>query len=150
MARTIAVIMEYIQRTQPQALTHGVAIIQDMNGFGFSNIDLRMLPFLQKAFSQTLPVRIAGVFMCNPPVFIRALFALVSTMLSNKLKTRLRLFQRGAEDSLAEFVQSDQLPSFVEMGGTLEWTHHIHDAMVNRIISDYEKWEPGTAYEGDH
>lgn len=140
--RMISFVLEWMLRTFPAAQTHGIVIVNDLSCVSYGNLDVRMPGVLQKAFSRTVPVRLASINMVNPPGFFRALFALISPILSAKFKARVRMFPRGNADAFQELFERTEIMTDLGMGGTAEWTEEMHKRWVESLVEDCQTWGP--------
>lgn len=145
--RAFGFIVEWMLRTYPMAQTHGVVVVEDAAGFSLKNFDIRLISFLEKAFSSILPVRISALHVTNPGFLVRAMFTLFSSFFSDKLKARIRLFGKGEEGKFAEFFDKKQNLAFLNLGGTMEWSPTQQDALINRLLNDSREWAPATTYK---
>lgn len=145
-ARTFGLLVEYMLREYPLAQTHGLAIVEDADGFSLGNMDLRLVRFLSNAFSKVLPVRITSLNIVNPSWLAKTMFQLMSGFISRKLQARIRVFDKGAVDRFAQFFEPHQTPTFLQLGGTLEWTEAQQHQLANRIIEQSAKWPPVSSH----
>lgn len=146
--RMINFVLEWTLRTYPAAQTHGVVFVSDMSGVGLRNLDLRIPGILQKALSKTVPVRLAALYIMHAPIFMRAVFTLFQSVLSKKLKARIRLFGNGDVDRFADIFENDQVADDIDgMEGEFCWSDAQHQAWVNRMVEDCETWGPVTTYK---
>lgn len=138
--RATAFVLEWMLRTIPEAMTHGVVIVEDLGGFSLRNMDVRLMHFFDRAFTSVLPVRVAAMHITNPGIIIRTAFAVFSAFLSDKLKARVGLFGKGQEDKFAEFLQRDQNLACLRLGGTMQWTETQQTKLVERMLRDAKEW----------
>lgn len=140
--RTLATVIEWTLRTYPEAQTHGIIVFGDTAGIGLNNIDPRVPREIAHAFSSTLPVRIGGFCVMNIPWFIRPFFTIITSLLSRKLKSRVRQFSRPEE--LASQFEPASVPVDANMGGTLPWDLELQGKWVDRVMEDSSNWPPVT------
>lgn len=145
--RMLSFVLEWTLRTFPAAQTHGVVIVNDLTDVSFKNLDIRIPGVLQKAFSRTVPVRLAALNAINPPVFFKALFAIIGPILSMKFKARIRMFSKDDRESFSELFAPDQILKDIDMGGTAEWTEEMHQEWIERMVRDCQTWGPYTTYK---
>lgn len=129
-----AFVLEWTMRTYPYALTHGVVFFQDMQKVKLRNFDFRVPGEMRNAFAQTLPVRVASMNVVNPPAFMRIIFAVVSPLMSQKLKTRTRLVATANER--AKHIDADQMLQDYGLGAEKSWTDEMHNAWCERVKAD--------------
>lgn len=146
-ARAFGFIVEWMLRTYPTAQTHGMVVVEDAAGFSMKNFDIRLISFLEKAFSSILPARVSALHVTNPGFLIRAMFALFSSFFSDKLKARIRLFGKGEEDKFGEFFDKDQNLAFLNFGGTMQWSPAQQEGLTHRLLTDAQEWAPATTYQ---
>lgn len=146
-ARAFGFIVEWMLRTYPKVQTHGMVVVEDTAGFSLKNFDIRLISFLEKAFSSILPVRISAMHVVNPGMLIRAMFTLFSTFFADKLKARIRLFGNADKDKFAHFFDKDQNLAFLNLGGTMEWIPAQQEALTTRLLNDSRAWTPATAHK---
>lgn len=135
-----AFVLEWMLRTIPKAMTHGVSIVEDVNGFSLRNMDVRLMHFYDRAFTSVLPVRVAALHITNPGFIIRTVFTVFSAFLSDKLKARIRLFRKGQEDMFAEFFEPEQNLKFLGLGGTLHWTEMQQRELAAHMLECVKQW----------
>lgn len=145
-ARAFAYIVEWMLHTYPTSQTHGVVVVEDVAGFSFKNFDLRLVSFMEKAFTSIMPMRISALHIANPGLVIRSMFAIFSAFFSDKIKARIRLFGKGDEDKFAEFFERDQILDFLNLGGTLPWTDAQQAEVTLKLITDSARWGPASTY----
>lgn len=143
-ARAFGFVVEWMLRTYPKVQTHGMVVVEDTAGFSLKNFDIRLVSFLEKAFSSILPIRISAMHIINPNFIIRAMFTLFSSFFSDKLKARIRLFGKGDEEKFAQFFQPNQNLSFLNMGGTKEWTPAQQESVTSRMVRESQGWAQAT------
>lgn len=139
--------MGWLLRTYPKAQTHGIVVVEDLAGFSFKNCDRRLISSLEKAFSNILRVRIAAMHCANAGFLIRTLFALSGAFFSDKLKARIGVYGKGDVGRFGEFFHPDQIPTFLELGGTVEWTRTAKERFSQRMIKDSGTWSRATGDE---
>lgn len=147
--RMISFVLEWTLRTYPAAQTHGVVIVNDFTDVSFRNLDIRLPGVLQKAFSRTVPVRLASLNVVNPPAFFKAIFAIVSPIISMKFKARVRQFSKNDQERFSEHFSPDQIMKDTGMGGTAEWTEEMHQEWIERMVKDCQTWGPTSSYKED-
>lgn len=144
--RVFTLMIEYLHRTYPVAMSHGVIVIQDMLDYGLRNIDVSVLSNMEKAFTKTMPVRMATMGAVNPPLFARAMYSLFSNLFSKKLQTRIRVVERGNVEKMRALLTPENTPTFLELGGSLEWGEAQQAELAEKVIAAVQQWEPGTMY----
>ena len=77
-------IMDALRR-MPTAQVKGLVVMVDFGHTGMSNIDRKVPPKMGKLFSGILPVRLAGILVCNPNMLVRIVVPLAKMFLSEKL-----------------------------------------------------------------
>lgn len=147
--RMISFVLEWTLRTYPAAQTHGVVIVNDFADVSFRNLDIRLPGVLRKAFSSTVPVRLASINVVNPPGFFKVIFAIVAPILSMKFKARIRQFSSNNQERFSELFSADQIMKDTGMGGTAEWTEEMHQDWIERMVKDCQTWGPVTTYKED-
>lgn len=145
MVRAAATTMEWVLRRYPDSQKYGIVVLGDAAQLGLHNVDPRVPRELSYSFSRTLPVRIGGFFIMNMPWFLRPFFALISALLSRKLKNRMR--QLGRPEELAPFFEQASVPVDASMGGTLPWDLDIQEKWVDTVVQDSKNWPPVTQYK---
>ena len=74
----------------PSAQAKGVVVVADLGHAGMSNIDRKVPPKMGKLLSGVLPVRLAGILICNPTLLVRVIVPLMKMFLSEKLAAYVR------------------------------------------------------------
>ena len=138
--RTLTFVLEWTLRTYPAAQTHGIAIINDMTGASFKNLDVRIPGVMHTAFANTLPVRLAAINLINPPFVLKAVIGIVTTLLSKKLKARIRIFGKNDQAALSQVIDEGQIPEDIGMDGSAPWTEEQHMEWVQRMMNDCKAW----------
>eukprot|EP00041_Stephanoeca_diplocostata_P043323 m.12636 g.12636 ORF g.12636 m.12636 type:complete len:94 (-) comp9898_c0_seq2:500-781(-) len=62
---------------QEDTQRHGVVFMQKLEGSSTQNYNISTSRILTDALQNHLPLRFAGVFLINPPLFYKAIFAVV-------------------------------------------------------------------------
>eukprot|EP00049_Salpingoeca_infusionum_P022489 m.7041 g.7041 ORF g.7041 m.7041 type:complete len:362 (+) comp5214_c0_seq1:576-1661(+) len=104
--------IECLLRHYPEAQARGVVFVCDLSGYTIKHMDSRIPREVFTAFSKRIPVRFGGVYVLNPPFFMRMVFPIVRAFMSEKMKERMKLISNGY-GQLREFVAEDQLPTFM-------------------------------------
>lgn len=139
-ALAIGIVVEYVLRTYPNAQSHGLAVVDDMAGFAFGNFDIRVFKFLEKAFTQVMPMRLASISVCNPGWIVRTIFSLVAGFMSKKIQARITIVDAKDTKKMAKLFAKDQIPSFLNMGGTLQWGDTQQNALVDDMQQKAQDW----------
>lgn len=145
-ARVLGIVIEYTLRRYPAAQTHGIVIVDDAAGCSLSNLDVGLLRFLARAFSKVLPVRIAAVYIANPSWIVNIVFHILAPFMSNKLKTRITLCPSQKSELFAEYFEPSQIPTFLNLSGTLEWSDEDHSQFVQDVINHCANWPPASSH----
>lgn len=145
-ARALAIILEYTIRRYPSAQTHGIVVVDDAAGCTMANLDIGLLRFLARALSKVLPVRVAGVYITNPGWLVNTIFRIIAPFMSDKLKTRVMLCPRSDERFFKQYFETSQIPTFLNLGGSLEWTDVEHSQFVQDVIGDCAQWPPASSH----
>lgn len=132
-ARALGAVVEFLLREYPASQSHGIVVLDDTAGFSFSNFDIRVFRFLEKAFAQVLPIRIAAIHIVNPGWVIRTIFNLVSGFMSRKIKARIMICDAGDVNKIQTSFEPQHIPKFINLGGTLEWTDAHQKQFVERV-----------------
>lgn len=144
--RVFTLMIEYLHRTYPAAMSHGVIFVQDMLDYGLRNIDVSVLSSMERAFTKTVPVRMAMMGAMNPPMFVRAMYSLFTSIFSRKLQARIRVVERGNVRKMRELLTPENTPTFLELGGSLEWGDAQQAELAEKVIAAVQQWEPGTMH----
>jgi CRAL/TRIO domain len=104
---------------------HGLTLFHDMKDVTTNNIHISIPKILIRAIIGHFPVRITGVYVLNAPLFVRALFKVISLTLPAKLKARIHLIS----DMVPILEAIDQTNLLEEHGGNIahnqnEWVAH--------------------------
>eukprot|EP00937_MAST-01D_sp_MAST-1D-sp2_P006893 g6893.t1 len=101
--------------------TRGFCFINDLSGVGMKNVDPRVPKAIFGALTSRLPGRLGQILIMNPPALFRVLFPIVSRLMKNKMRRRVRVVGSGdaARRALLQYIDADQL--LPEHGGTLRF-----------------------------
>jgi len=69
----------------PSAQVRGMVLMVDFKGTAMENIDRKVPPKMGKLFSGILPLRMAGILICNPNILVRVVIPLAKMFMSEKL-----------------------------------------------------------------
>lgn len=142
--RTLSTVLEWTLRTYPAAQTHGMVVLHDMSDIALHNLDLRMPGEIQKAFSQSFPVRVASIILCHPPFFLKHIVGFFSSFMSSKLKARITTVGKNDKNLLDELFEPHNILVDLGLGGTAIWTQERHLEWVRRIDNDAKAWPEHT------
>lgn len=145
-ARALAIVFEYLLRKCPTAQTHGIVVVDDAAGCSLANLDIGLLRFIARAFSKMLPVRIAAVYIVNPSWIVNIVFHILAPFMSNKLKTRLTLCPSRDPDFFTQFFEPSQIPTFLNLNGSLEWSDAEHAQFVQDVVHHCAAWPPASSH----
>lgn len=143
-ARAVGVVVEYLLRTYPAAQSHGVVVMDDMVGFSFGNFDFRVVRFLEKAFTQVMPMRLAAIHVVNPGWLVRTIFSLVAGLMSKKIQARVHICEANNADKLGKWLAKDEVPEFLNLGGSREWSGQMLAQYVDRMMDMRKSAGPAT------
>lgn len=143
---TFAVLVEYLMREYPKSLTHGMVVMEEMSGATVSNLDIRLAHFLTRAFSSIIPLRIAAMFFVNPRKGVRTALRFMSPFLARKFKTRVYVMHDNAVERFASFFAQDQTPTFMNMRGTMEWTHKEQQRLAAIVAEKCTSWPKASTF----
>lgn len=139
-AHALGVVVEFLLREYPTSQSHGIVVVDDTAHFTFANFDLRVIRFLEKAFSQVLPVRIAAIYVVNPGWVVKTVFNLVSGFMSRKIKARITICSSGDVAKFAQYFEPHNIQTFLNLGGTLEWSDVDQKQFADRIAQICTQW----------
>lgn len=106
---------------------HGITIFHDMIDVGKNNVNVNIPKLLFRAIIGHFPVRITAAYILNAPMFVRALFKVVSLAFPSKVRNRIH-FVSSLEDVL-QFIDQEKL--LEEHGGQLK---HDQKAWVAKQV----------------
>ncbi|XP_021922038.1 clavesin-2-like isoform X1 [Zootermopsis nevadensis] len=114
--RTNLLALEHIVQ-EPETQIAGLAVIVDMNGFGFQHAKF-LSPYYARrtvdVIQETFPLRFKGFHVINQPFYFDAVFAVLKPFLKEKIRRRIYLHGRDLI-SLHAFISPEILPA--EYGG---------------------------------
>lgn len=139
-ALTFAILAEYLLREYPSTQSHGMVVMEEMEGVTLSNIDARLVHFLTRAFSSAFPLRIAAMYFVKPNRAVRTVLRFLSPFLAKKYKARIYVIEKRATDTMLKFFEADQIPTFMNNGGTLEWTQEDQERVAIAIAERCTTW----------
>lgn len=143
---TFAVLVEYLMREFPKSLTHGMVVMEEMSRASVSNLDIRLAHFLSRAFSSIIPLRIAAMFFVNPKKGVRTALRFMSPFLARKFKTRVYVMHDNSVERFASFFAHDQTPTFMNMHGTMEWTHKNQQRLAAIVSEKCTTWPKASTF----
>ncbi|CAK1603324.1 unnamed protein product [Parnassius mnemosyne] len=116
----------------------GTKIFVDYNGVTMNHVVQGTPSLLRKIIAVTqdsLPLRLKGSHHLNVPSGIEVIFKLISTVVNEKAKQRLKVHK--SVDELFEIIPKDVIP--IEYGGTGGTVTEIIEYWV-RKITEYKSW----------
>eukprot|EP00123_Amoebidium_parasiticum_P019920 comp36857_c0_seq1/m.47333 comp36857_c0_seq1/g.47333 ORF comp36857_c0_seq1/g.47333 comp36857_c0_seq1/m.47333 type:complete len:321 (-) comp36857_c0_seq1:72-1034(-) len=126
--RDIHCVFERVLLDNPEAQARGIVIVLIGTNIRFGNLDTRVPQELFRAFSKQLPIRLGGIYLIDPPWFMRIIFPIIRRFMPVKFQERMLLLGDGARGLLEHFDRDEIL---VELGGTKEYDH---TAYVDRLV----------------
>lgn len=75
-ARTLGFIIEWMLHMHPKAQTYGIVVGEVVARFPSESFDLRLLSFMESAFTETLSARILTLLVTDPGFFIKFMIGL--------------------------------------------------------------------------
>ena len=120
--RSVEDVVRMILYTMDRALErestqlHGVTLFHDMKDVTRANIHVSIPKIMFHAIIGHFPIRITAVYVLNAPLFVRALFKVISLTFPSKLRSRMH-FVSDMTDVLKAIDQDSLLP---EHGGKIE------------------------------
>lgn len=144
-ALSFGLLVEYIAREFPASMRYGIAVMEEMQGVTPNNIDVRLVRFLTRSFSGTFPLRISSMFFIHPPRLVKVALRFFSPFLARKYKAKILTIEKGG-NKLPRFFDSDQVPTFFETGGSLEWTEEDQQKFVRRVLATSSAWPKASMY----
>lgn len=145
-ARALGAVVEFMLREYPLSQSHGIVVLDDTAGLNFSNFDLRVFRFLEKAFAQVLPLRIAAIHVVNPGWVVRAIFNLVSGFMSRKIKARIMICDAGDVNKIQKSFEPQHIPKFINLGGTMPWTDEHQRQFIQRLSEMCVTWPASSSH----
>lgn len=143
---TFVLLIEYLMREYPKAQTHGMVVMEEMSRATVSNLDIRLAHFLSRAFSSIIPLRIAAMFFVNAKRGVRTALRFMSPFLARKFKTRVHVMNEQSVEQFAAFFDADQTPTFMNMHGTMQWTHEHQQLLVSRVADKCKTWPKASTF----
>lgn len=143
-ARAVGVVVEYLLRTYPAAQSHGVVVMDDMVGFSFGNFDFRVVRFLERAFTQVMPMRLAAIHVVNPGWVVRTIFSLMAGIMSKKIQARVHICEANNAEKLGRWLEKSEVPEFLNLGGTRQWSPQMLAQYVDRMMDMRKSVGPAT------
>jgi hypothetical protein len=126
--------IESLLLRHPEAQSRGIAFVNDMSDIRMGNVDTRVPREMFAAFNSKLPVRFGGIYIVNPPFFMRMIFPMVRMFMKRKMQDRMQMLSNGYPQ-LTSFFDEDQIPD--DMGGTLDTANDDFLPTVERIQKNY-------------
>ena len=126
--------IESLLLRHPEAQARGIAFVNDMSDIRMGNVDTRVPREMFAAFNSKLPVRFGGIYIVNPPFFMRMIFPMVRMFMKRKMQDRMQMLS-GGYPQLKSFFDEDQIPD--DMGGALETAKDNFVSSVENIQRNY-------------
>lgn len=139
-AITFAILVEYMLREYPAAQSHGMVVMEEMDGVTPANIDLRLVRFLTRAFSGSFPLRISAMYFVKPNRAVRTGLRFLSPFLAKKYKASIYVIEKREGNALLRFFEPHHIPTFMNNGGTLEWSEEDQERVARSIIARCTSW----------
>ena len=95
---------------------NGIVIFHDLKDVSSNNIHISIPKMLFKAILNHWPLRIAGAYLLNAPVFVRVMFPVISMFMTRKLRSRFHFIDDIEE--VYKVIDKDKL--LEEHGGKLQ------------------------------
>jgi len=108
---------------RPETQLKGVVVIHDLRGVDKKkNFSMEVAKRLYQGLFGQFPIHINAIYICYPPAFMKAFFALISNLfMSKKVRERIKFV-----DSLEDLIEHDVIDNIQELipdlGGALEWS----------------------------
>lgn len=77
--------VESVLLRYPAAQARGIAFVNDMSAVCLGNMDSRVPREMFAAFGSKLPVRFGGLYVVNPPFFLRMMAPVIKMFMSKKV-----------------------------------------------------------------
>eukprot|EP00730_Choanoeca_flexa_P016984 TRINITY_DN8119_c0_g1_i2.p1 TRINITY_DN8119_c0_g1~~TRINITY_DN8119_c0_g1_i2.p1 ORF type:complete len:323 (+),score=53.23 TRINITY_DN8119_c0_g1_i2:222-1190(+) len=129
--RGIHVVLESLLIKHPDAQARGIVMVGDMRGVNRSHADPRVPKELFSAFTNTMPIRFGGMYLCSPPWFMRLLFPLVKMFMKKKMQERMHIVT-SLPDALTKYIAMEQIPD--DLGGTYGYSRAA-ELDYNRLVA---------------
>lgn len=126
--------IESLLLRHPEAQVQGIAFVNDMSDIRMGNVDTRVPREMFAAFNSKLPVRFGGLYVVNPPFFMRMIFPMVKMFMKRKMQDRMQMLS-GGYPQLLEFFDEEQVPT--DMGGTRDHSSKAYVSVVEESQRNY-------------
>ena len=110
----------------------GMCVLHDFKGVSMGNMDSRVAKTMMRLMSGSLPSRLGGIYLLNPPFFLNWVVLPLVKRFANK-KMRERLHVCTSRKKLLKYFDESQLPQ--EYDGPLD-SESFWDRQVNRKFYD--------------
>jgi len=126
--------LHFILAKSDLAAENGVTVVNQGSGITYS----KFYPAIQRAILESLqsvlPMRVAAVYMVDPPYLFKMLWGIVSGWLSEKLRERFFVL---SSDHIAKHFDRTALPTFLK--GDLQFNADQQAAWVEELKEFYTK-----------
>eukprot|EP01128_Nolandella_sp_AFSM9_P001797 TRINITY_DN12207_c0_g1_i1.p1 TRINITY_DN12207_c0_g1~~TRINITY_DN12207_c0_g1_i1.p1 ORF type:complete len:388 (+),score=96.86 TRINITY_DN12207_c0_g1_i1:168-1166(+) len=119
---------------------NGLVMVQNLDGFGWKHVNMKMSSKLSAIFGEKFPMRIAGVWAVNAPSILKAVMFLMRPFTKKKMLDRFK--NLGEIEELKKYIDEEQmLDSF---GGKYHASNEDYIASMHAFVQSHINFPEGT------
>jgi len=125
---------------------HGVTLICDFKGFGFSHARLigpRRLQNIASLLQDSYPARFKEIHLIHHPTIFNMVYSVIKPFLKEKIRKRIN-FHAHDLSSLQKFVAPEYLPQY--LGGQLDNDEFSDTELLKRLLAKDEYYNELTSF----
>eukprot|EP00039_Didymoeca_costata_P032628 m.38632 g.38632 ORF g.38632 m.38632 type:complete len:282 (+) comp9456_c0_seq4:64-909(+) len=125
------IIMDYIlQKESVQKL--GMCLIQNAADGSRNNFNRHVVRKVLDSIQNYIPIRQAGIYICNPPWFFGTVFKILKLFMKEKLRRRIHIIGTDV-DALKDYFEDSSIPT--DLSGQMD---HDHNAWLTARLEECE------------
>jgi len=129
---TLWLYVHYVLAKSDDAVVNGLSVVNLASGITYN----KFYPAIQRAIfdslQSVLPLRVAGMFMVDPPYIFKILWGVVSAWLSEKMKERMFIL---SSSNIGKHFNKSQVPTFLK--GDLDFSPDEQEAFLKDMKEFY-------------
>jgi hypothetical protein len=130
--------LHYILAKSDNAAENGIAVVNQGSGITYSKFYPAIQKTLLESLQSVLPMRVAAMYMVDPPYLFKMLWGIVSGWLSEKLRERFFVL---SSDNITKHFDKSLLPTYLK--GDLQYSPEQRAAWVEELKKFYtEEFQP--------
>lgn len=108
MARSLWYVLHALIETE-EAQKYGVIVIMYPRHAQMSQLDRQLMKINAESIKSCIPLRLAAVHLCHPPVFMHIILDIMRLFLGKRLRQRIRVHS-GSDEKVLQHLEEYGLP----------------------------------------